>query len=225
MRPWSDLVEVHWQELGEAYVTPVADDEVGIAMLFDERSLAGGEATLAGGEAAMDRLLSRFPELCRRVAAASYCSTVRGAGPFEQRAARVVDGRILLAGDAAGYLDPITGEGLRLGFLAGIAAVDALVRDRPAAYEREWRRLVRRYWWSTTALLALRRSPAAGLMMPALRLVPSLFDSILDSLGAAGNGPQRSHDQQGEDEHRMRLLDAARTDSAILDTPTSSAPS
>src|SRR6185369_12194172 len=114
---------------------------------------------------------------------ASPCSSVRGAGPFEQRAKRVVDGRVLLVGDAAGYLDPITGEGLRLGFVAAIAAVGAIRRERADGYEDAWRRLVRRYWWSTTALLALRRSPARGLMMPALHHVPALFDRILDALG------------------------------------------
>ncbi|HXC49341.1 MAG TPA: NAD(P)/FAD-dependent oxidoreductase [Candidatus Limnocylindrales bacterium] len=177
VQPWSEFVEVHWQELGEAYVTPVADDEVGVAMLFDERSLAIGAP-------AMDDLLVRLPELAGRLAGASPCSTVRGAGPFEQRAKRVVDGRVLLAGDAAGYLDPITGEGLRLGFVAAVAAVDAITHGQVPAYEASWRRLVRRYWWSTTALLALRRSPLRHLMMPALCRVPSLFDSILDSLGA-----------------------------------------
>ncbi len=176
VRPWSDLVEVHWQELGEAYVTPVAEDEVGVAMLFDERSLAVGAPS-------MDELLARFPELVGRLGGATPCSTVRGAGPFEQRAKRVVEGRVMLAGDAAGYLDPITGEGLRLGFVAAVAAVDAIARGRVPAYEATWRLLVRRYWWSTTALLALRRSPLRRLMMPALCRIPSLFDSILDSLG------------------------------------------
>ncbi len=32
--PWTDLVEVHWTPGAEAYVTPVADDVVGIGLLF-----------------------------------------------------------------------------------------------------------------------------------------------------------------------------------------------
>ena len=31
--PWSEFVEVHWSPWGEAYVTPVADDCVGVAIL------------------------------------------------------------------------------------------------------------------------------------------------------------------------------------------------
>lgn len=179
--PWTDEVEVHWHELGEAYVTPVAGDEVGVALLFDQR-------TRRKGEASFDKMLARFPELASRLAGASTCSSLRGAGPFEQRAHRVVDGRILLVGDAAGYLDPITGEGLRLGFAAAIAAVDAIGRDRAADYETAWRHIVRGYWWGTSALLALRRSPLRSLMMPALVRVPGLFDRILKRLGGVSDG-------------------------------------
>ncbi|MET0446979.1 MAG: FAD-dependent monooxygenase, partial [Aeromicrobium sp.] len=31
--PWTDFVEVHWSPSGEAYVTPTADDQIGIAIL------------------------------------------------------------------------------------------------------------------------------------------------------------------------------------------------
>jgi flavin-dependent dehydrogenase len=172
--PWSDFVEVHLHPLSEAYVTPVAGDEVGVAMLFDERS-RNGAVTMQG-------LLARYPELCARLEGAETTSTPRGAGPFEQRSSRVACGRVLLVGDAAGYLDPITGEGLRLGFLSAIAAVAAIRRGEAAAYDRHWRRLVRRYWWGTSALLALRRSALSGLMMPVLCRSPWLFDRILDGL-------------------------------------------
>src|SRR5262249_26606450 len=39
--PWSDYVEVHWGPGVEAYVTPVAGDEVGLAFLWDRRSFRG----------------------------------------------------------------------------------------------------------------------------------------------------------------------------------------
>ena len=35
--PWTDYVEVHWAPGAEAYVTPVADDCVGIAILSSRR--------------------------------------------------------------------------------------------------------------------------------------------------------------------------------------------
>ncbi len=177
VRPWSRFVEVHWHPLGEAYVTPVADDEVGVALLFDDRSHPHG------GDDGFAAMLERFPGLAQHLASATPTSSARGAGPFEQRSLRVVDGRVLLVGDAAGYLDPITGEGLRLGFLAAIAAVDAIVSGDTARYEAQWQALMRRYWWMTAALLALRRSPFRALMIPTLRRTPRLFDWVLGQLG------------------------------------------
>ena len=34
LAPWSERVEVHWSHVGEAYVTPVGEDLVGVAFLF-----------------------------------------------------------------------------------------------------------------------------------------------------------------------------------------------
>ena len=53
---------------------------------------------------------------------------MRGAGPLRQRARRRVAGRVLLVGDAAGYVDALTGEGLALAFAQAEAAVAALSR-------------------------------------------------------------------------------------------------
>ena len=59
----------------------------------------------------------------------------------------------MLIGDAAGYLDPLTGEGIRLGLDAGEAAINCILNNRPQAYERAWRNVSRRYWWMTDGLL------------------------------------------------------------------------
>ena len=79
MPPWSDLVEVYWAPGSEAYVTPVADNLVGVAVLGGERG--GFESRLAA-----------FPALRERLAGAAPASDVRGAGPLRQdvrcRAAR-----------------------------------------------------------------------------------------------------------------------------------------
>ena len=49
--PWTTYVEVHWSPAGEAYVTPVAADLVGLAVLTDRRQplaeLLAGFPTLA----------------------------------------------------------------------------------------------------------------------------------------------------------------------------------
>lgn len=60
-----------------------------------------------------------------------------GSGPFDQPVTAVTQGRVLLAGDAAGYYDPLTGQGiyraLHSGELAGAALDRALRRPREAA--------------------------------------------------------------------------------------------
>jgi 2-polyprenyl-6-methoxyphenol hydroxylase-like FAD-dependent oxidoreductase len=170
VRPWSDLVEVHWAADAEAYVTPVADDLVGVAVLF-------------GGRGDYDDWLCRFPALRERLAGAPVASSIRGAGPFEQRVERRRVGRILLAGDAAGYVDPLTGEGVNLGIAAGAALVRLLRDSRPEAYDATWRRLTVRHRALTHALLWAARRPALRRrIVPAAGRLPVVFCAALDQL-------------------------------------------
>lgn len=168
--PWSPYVEVHWGRDVEAYVTPVADDLVGVAVLasskgsFDDRvrALPGLEALLRSSEPAGD---------------------VRGAGPLRQGTRRRVAGRVLLVGDAAGYVDALTGEGLALAFAQAGAAVRAVTDGTPQRYERDWARLTRRYRWLTAALLAgTRPRPLRRALVPAARLLPPLFEGSVRAL-------------------------------------------
>ena len=64
---------------------------------------------------------------------------------------------MLLVGDAAGYVDALTGEGIRTGLACARAAVAAVVAANPAAYERDWRRLTRSYRILTSGLLLSTR--------------------------------------------------------------------
>ena len=113
LAPWSDLVEVHWAPRAEVYITPLAPNLVGVAFLGPPRTDP-------------DAVLATLPELADRLRGAAHGGT-RGAGPFRQRASRVRVGRALLVGDASGYVDAITGEGLRLGFEQARAAVACIV--------------------------------------------------------------------------------------------------
>jgi len=171
-----DCVEVHLAPGREAYVTPVAPDQVGVAILYT-----------GARRAPFAELLNGFPALADRLGEPR--SGERGAGPFEQRVRRRVAGRVLLAGDAAGYLDPLTGEGLHLGFSSARLAVEAIRRGEPDAYERSWRRRARAPWGLTALLLQVRRSPAlAPCLVPVLGRAPWLFDAGLRLLAG---GPSR----------------------------------
>jgi flavin-dependent dehydrogenase len=168
--PWSPYVEVHWAPDVEAYVTPVADDLVGVAVLSSTR---GSFAHHLHGLPALEALLRD----------AEPASTVRGAGPLRQDARRRVAGRVLLVGDAAGYVDALTGEGLALAFAQARAAVAAITDGVPQRYERDWARLTRRYRWLTGALLgATRHRPVRRALVPAAWLLPPLFDGAVNGL-------------------------------------------
>lgn len=91
--------------------------------------------------------------------------------------------RILLVGDAAGHLDPLTGEGIRLGFATAEAAIRRIASGTVAAYEQDWQRITRRYCWMTGGLLWLRdQPPLRGLMLPFLQSFPWAFSQIVGAL-------------------------------------------
>ena len=92
-------------------------------------------------------------------------------------------GRALLVGDAAGYVDALTGEGLRIGFAQAEAAVKCLVADELDSYEREWSRITRSYRMLTSSLLfAARRNRLRRSLVPAARALPFAFTQIVNLL-------------------------------------------
>ena len=117
-RRGSEHVEVHWGDRAEAYVTPVSERP--------------------GGRGVPRRPRRRRPttscwpasrRCARGCAAPSRPPTCAGAGPLRQSARTPRSGRVLLVGDAAGYVDALTGEGVAVGLATARAAV---ARSSPA---------------------------------------------------------------------------------------------
>ncbi|MFB7463489.1 NAD(P)/FAD-dependent oxidoreductase [Streptomyces sp. NPDC056224] len=169
VEPWSDLVEVHWSARCEAYVTPLAPDRIGVALLTAE-------------QAPFDAQLARFPRLASRLAA-SPGTAVRGAGPLRQGARVRVAGRVLFVGDAAGYVDALTGEGLTLAVTAAGELVRCVREGRPQAYEQAWRELSRSYRTLTESLLWARHRPRlARRIVPLAARLPRVFTGAVNLL-------------------------------------------
>jgi flavin-dependent dehydrogenase len=152
-------------------------------------SRTGGGARAEGAQAEGGRahlyatLLHGFPALAERLASADPASHVRGAGPMRQSPRRRVHGRVLLVGDAAGYEDALTGEGVSLALAQAEAAVDAMTAGTPERYERNWARITRRYRLSTRALvLATSPAPARRLLLPCAAAVPGAFGAAVGRL-------------------------------------------
>jgi flavin-dependent dehydrogenase len=167
--PWSEHVDVHWGDGVQAFVTPVAPDEVGVAFLW-----------CGAGGAYADRLAA-FPELAARLAGAPCASQTRGAGPFWQRARARFAGRALLVGDAAGYTDAVTGEGITLALLGASALAHVLATGAPLAhYETAWRRLTRAHRALALLLaLGIDRPGARRAAFRALAGMPGAFQALL----------------------------------------------
>jgi flavin-dependent dehydrogenase len=188
--PWTDLVEVHWTPGAEAYVTPVCDRVVGVALLFarPSREAAAGGASGTPGDAGGDfaARLAAFPSLRDRIGGAPAASEVRGAGPMRHDVRRRVYGRVLLAGDASGYLDALTGEGIGVGLAQAEALARCLAAGRPADYERAWRRVSGPAWRFTAGLLWSRNQPFLGpRIVPVAQRLPWLFTALVNCAAQA----------------------------------------
>lgn len=153
---WTPFVEVYWADGAEAYVTPAGKGQVGVAVLWHSDLVEN---------ASYDRLLERFPSLVSKLEAAPAVTEARGAGPLLRRARSTVGQRLVLLGDAAGYLDAITGEGLTLAFHSAAALgkrLPGLLKQDPKAlkgYEADYRALYGAYARPARLLLELSRRP------------------------------------------------------------------
>ncbi|MDP2275617.1 MAG: NAD(P)/FAD-dependent oxidoreductase [Archangium sp.] len=127
--PWNRMVEVHFAPGVEAYLTPAGSQRVGVAFLWEDGALQG--------DVGFEGLLARFPAIEERLRGVGFDSTPRGAGPLMQHVKRRVAERFALVGDAAGYVDAITGEGLTQAFegAEALAAVLPEVLARKGAVE------------------------------------------------------------------------------------------
>lgn len=116
----ADCGEMFLGKNGYAGLAPMGRGKAGITLVF--KKPAGG--------AAFDSLLENFPRLRERLKLAQRGDCVLATGwvpAFHSRAARR---GVFLAGDAAYFIDPFTGEGMSLGMLAAKLAADALITHR-----------------------------------------------------------------------------------------------
>ncbi|MBI2942795.1 MAG: FAD-dependent monooxygenase [Candidatus Wallbacteria bacterium] len=162
-RPQMTHVQVHLVEGGELYRTPCGAGVEGWIFLSREEVVRGwvsrGGPGLSAGFEAHARSV---PELARALEGARPLGRVGAIGPLQAPATRRWAPGVLLVGDAAGFLDALTGEGLALGLTTARAAVELLLESglrvgfsEGHRYERAWRDATRQPWALTRALLFL----------------------------------------------------------------------
>jgi flavin-dependent dehydrogenase len=145
--PWSDHVEVHWGSGEELYVTPLGEDEVGIALLTTRRGRRLCDA------------LPDFPAIEKRIADAARTSTMRGAVTKTRSLREVLRGNVAVLGDASGSVDAVTGEGLLSAFRQANALADAIAAGTPKRYAVAHRQILEGPQRMARLLLLLDRLP------------------------------------------------------------------
>ena len=128
-----------------------------------------------------------------RLRTASLAAPGRCLGPLAYRVTSLSGPGVLLVGDAAGFLDPFTGEGiyaaLRSAELAARRVLSGWTRDGPlpsalAAYARDWTRERNPKWRVCTALQhAIRRPWLAEWLVARLRPRPVLATALMAAVG------------------------------------------
>jgi flavin-dependent dehydrogenase len=167
--PWSSFIEVYYAGSSELYITPVDSTTVGVAVLGPKG-------------VNLSDTINQVPEVQHRLAGVASASSLRGAGPFPHRVRKAQVGRVLLVGDAAGYVDAITGEGLRVGFAQAREAIHAIATERPGSYPRRWRAVTREFRVLTRGLVMVASSPLRGSIVPLARALPRVFGLVVDRL-------------------------------------------
>ncbi len=176
----------------EAYITPVEPRVINVALLLERgraRELKGGLhegftrmwMEMAGTEPLGDAL----PE-----------GDVALTGPLRQEARDVVADGVVLVGDAAGFLDGITGEGMSIALESARLAAAVLDRAltmgdlsaralRPYRVERA-RQLRLRRWLTRVVLRGIRHRALARATVGMLGRHPRLFGALLAMNDGAG---------------------------------------
>jgi menaquinone-9 beta-reductase len=127
--PFGSQVRIIVGRLLEYYVTPLGPHELQLAILGTRDAFIGCELSAPTFHAHVQT----HPRLGPLFAGARPLDRPLGAGPFRQRVRSVVTDGAMLVGDAAGYVDAITGEGVGAALRQGLAAGDAIAGALAAA--------------------------------------------------------------------------------------------
>lgn len=187
-------VEVFVGRGWELYTTPAGPELTCAALLLPEARLRTLQGDLEGG---LRAALAEAGGRCAPLARAPLLARARALGPLALRPRAAHAERVLLVGDAAGALDPITGEGISLAFTTGRIAAEVLEGcyargDFSARRLAEWTRrraaAVRGLDGLTRLLLALAARPdLAARVVRNLARAPESFERVLAV--AAGMAP------------------------------------
>lgn len=103
-------------------LAPVGDGLVNVGLV----TALDAKHTVEPADHYFERRLNELPGVVTALEGATRITPVRGVGPLARRVHRAAGGGFLLVGDAAGFLDPFTGEGIYRALRGAEIAADAV---------------------------------------------------------------------------------------------------
>ena len=153
-----DWGEMHVSPQGYAGLAPLSGGLLNVGLVMPMKRASEGNGATAAER--FEAFAFSFPGVAQALQGAERVSKVRGVGPIGARVLRASGPGYLLVGDAAGFFDPFTGEGvykaLRGAELAAEVAGHALERDDLSARSLSaYDKLRRREFWAKDAVCRL----------------------------------------------------------------------
>ncbi len=126
-----DWGEMHVSSRGYAGLAPLSGGLLNVGLVMPLRAAA--KSVGGGATGRFEAFANSFPRVAQVLEGAERVSGVRGVGPIGARVRRTSGPGYMLVGDAAGFFDPFTGEGvykaLRGAEIGAAVAAEALDKD------------------------------------------------------------------------------------------------
>jgi len=119
--------EMHVRSDGYIGVAPLPGDIANVCVVRELKNIF--RAQRVNAEGVIDLAVRQDPVLRERFASARQISEVTSLGPLAVECRAAGYPGLLLAGDAAGFVDPMTGDGLRFALRGGELAAEAALRE------------------------------------------------------------------------------------------------
>jgi len=124
------------------WLIPLTDERTSVGVVLDSETFRKSKLS---ADDFLEQALAEQPTIAKRMTKARRVSKVYVEADFSYRSARLYGDRWLLAGDAAGFIDPIFSSGVFLAVFSGEKCADALneVLDHPRKAKRVFARYER----------------------------------------------------------------------------------
>jgi len=162
-------VEVHWGDEGQAYVTPIGERKVCVAVVSRSHK-----------PEVFAKVMDSLPVLRKTLSRAKQLTPQRGAVTTTSSFRRVTRDNIALVGDASGSADAITGEGLSMSFRQALLLRDSIVEGSLERYQVQHPDILRPPQQMARVLLLMdRHAILRRRVLKAFMARPDLFAAML----------------------------------------------